>query len=134
MTISIEGLQKAQRANLQMIAALRPTGSLGRALKYASLAAHRHAVAVTPYEHGALRASERVEANTPYRWRIFIDPGAIAPRRDERPAVYGARLHQQGLIPGKRPGTIRAFFQYTVKRYGDQIGAAALREIRNGLP
>jgi len=129
---SIEGLQKAQRANLQMLAALKPSGALGRAVRDATLAAHRYAVPSTPHDYGALRAAERTEVKG-VEGRDFIDPAAVAPRSQERPAVYGYRLHQQGRIPGVRSGW-RDFFRYTVDTYGDKIVRAGGGQVRAALP
>jgi len=130
--LSIKGLQEAQQANLQMIRAMRPSGALGRAIQYAGLATHRHAVPSTPHDYGALRAAHRVE-NKPLQARIYIDPGARAPRRNQRPAVYGAILHGQGMIPGLRSG-VRAFYAYAVKTYGKKVADGAIREFKKGLP
>lgn len=132
LDLSIKGLQKAQQANLQMIRAMKPSGALGRAIQYAGLAMHRHVIPSTPHEYGALRAAHRVE-NKPLQARIYIDPGARAPRSKERPAVYGARLHGHGLIPGLTSG-IRAFYAYSVQTYGGKVAQGAIREFKRGLP
>ena len=132
MGLSIKGLQEAQRAMLQVVMAMRPGGALGRAIQYAGLTMHRHVVPSTPHEYGALRAAHRVE-NKPLQARIYIDPGATAPRRKERPAVYGPRLHSHGMIPGLRSG-IRAFYQYSVERYGAKVAKGAIREFKRELP
>lgn len=130
--LSIKGLQEAQQANLQMIAAMKPSGALGRAVQYAALAAHRHAVPSTPHEYGALRAAHRVKV-TGLRARIYIDPGATAPRRKVKPSVYGVYLHGHGMRPGLRSG-VRAFYQYTVETHGAKIGEGAIRIVKAGLP
>ena len=115
-----------------MIRAMRPGDALGRAIRYAGLAMHRHVIPSTPHEYGALRAAHRVE-NKPLQARIYIDPGARAPRRKERPAVYGARLHGHGMIPGLKSG-IRAFYQYSVQTYGAKVAKGAIREFKRELP
>lgn len=130
--MSIRGIQKVQQANLQMIRAMKPSGALGRAIQYAGLAMHRHVVPSTPHEYGALRAAHQVE-NKPLQARIYIDPGARAPRRNARPAVYGARLHGHGMIPGLRSG-IRAFYAYSVQTYGAKVAKGAIREFKRELP
>lgn len=132
MELSIKGIQEAQQANLKMIAAMQPSGALGRAVRYAALAAHRHAVPSTPHDYGALRAAHRVKV-TGKTARIYIDPGATAPRRKARPAVYGAHLHGHGMRPGLRSG-VRAFYAYTVQTYGAKIAEGAIRVVRAGLP
>lgn len=130
--LSIKGLQKAQQANLQMIRAMRPSGALGRAIQYAGLTMHRHVVPSTPHQYGALRAAHRVE-NKPLQARIYIDPGARAPRSSERPSVYGAILHGHGMIPGLKSG-IRAFYAYSVQTYGAKVAKGAIREFKRELP
>lgn len=132
MELSIKGLQEAQRANLQMVRAMRPSGALGRAIQYAGLAMHRHVIPSTPHEYGALRAAHRVE-NKPLQARIYIDPGARAPRSKQRPSVYGAILHGHGMIPGLRSG-IRAFYAYSIETYGAKVAKGAIREFKKALP
>jgi len=130
--LSIKGLQEAQRANLQMIRAMKPSGALGRAIQYAGLAMHRHVVPSTPHQYGALRAAHTIE-NKPLQARIYINPGARAPRSKQRPAAYGAILHGHGMIPGLRSG-IRAFYAYSVQTYGDKVAKGAIREFKRALP
>ena len=132
MELSIKGLQEAQQGNLQMVRAMRPGGALGRAIQYAGLAMHRHVVPSTPHRYGALRAAHRVE-NRPLHARIYIDPGARAPRSKQRPAVYGTALHSHGMIPGLQSG-IRAFYAYSVQTYGAKVADGAIREFRKALP
>jgi hypothetical protein len=124
--LTIRGIQEAQRANLRIINAMKPSGGLGRAIQYALGALHRRAVYNTPWDTGSLRASHRIEWNGGYRGRIYIDPGATNPRSSQRPAEYGPRLHAQGKIPGIRGG-VRAFYTYTVEAFGEQIARDAIR-------
>lgn len=132
MRLTIEGLQELQQLNAKIIAALQPSGALGRAIQYATTQVHRRAIYNTPWDTGGLRASHRmtVEAS---RGEVFIDPGAVNPRQhNKRPAEYGVYLHAQGMIPGLRGG-IRAFYQYTVERDGPAIIKEAERMIIKGL-
>ena len=130
--LSIRGSQKIQQANLQMIRAMKSGGALGRAIRYAGLAMHRHVIPSTPHEYGALRAAHRIEYKS-LQARIYIDPSATAPRRKERPAVYGAILHGHGMIPGLKSG-VRAFYAYSVQTYGAKVAKGAIREFKKGLP
>ena len=133
LRLTIEGIQQAQRANQQAIAAIKPSGAFGRAIKYATTQAHRYAIYNTPWDTGGLRASHRMKLQG-LRGEVYIDPAAVNPRqRNARPAEYGARLHQQGMRPGVRGG-IRAFYQYTVEHDGSTIGEEAIRMIVRGLP
>lgn len=133
LSVSIRGLQEAQRANAQAIAALQPSGPFGRAIVYGTTQTHRHAIYNTPWESGGLRAAHRMDARG-LRGRVYIDPSAINPRQgNRRPAEYGAYLHAQGMRPGLRGG-IRAFYAYTVKHDGPRIAQDAIRVIQRGLP
>ena len=125
VNMTITGLQEAQRANLQAVAALRPQGAFGRAVIYATTAGQRYAVGITHVDTGALRASHRVEV-TGLRGRIYIDPSSVNPRSGERPVVYGVEEHARG-------GS-HAFYQRVVDEEGRRIGERALQELRRGLP
>lgn len=92
--LTITGLQEAQRANLHNIQAMRPTGALGRAIRWGGTEAHRYAVFVTHVDTGALRASHRIKVETA-RAEVYIDPNAINPR-GQRPADYGVVEHERG--------------------------------------
>ena len=125
MRLTIEGIQGAQQANLRAIAALRPSGALGQAIRGASLAAHRYAVAVTHVDTGALRASHRVHLRG-LEGVISIDPAAVNPRSRKRPAEYGVYEHARG-------GS-HAFYERTVAEAGPRIASQALALLRRGLP
>jgi len=131
--ITIEGLQKAQRANAQAIAAVKPSGGLGKAIQYGTTQAHRWAVYYTPWDTGGLRAAHRMEFSGA-RGKIYIDPGARNPRqRGAAPSEYGFYLHQQGLIPGLRGG-VRAFYAQTVEAKGQTILEGMGKVILGELP
>lgn len=148
--LSIQGIQEAQAANLQVIAALQPSGALGAAVKYATLAAHRYSVAVTHVGKyrvpkrilksgkrsrattrwvggGALRASHRAEISG-LTGRIFIDPSSINPRRPQ-----GARPAEYGIYEHKRSGQ-HAFYARVESEYGDKIVAQARGIIYRAMP
>ena len=59
--ITIEGLQKAQAASLQLIAALQPTGGVHKATKEMTIRAFRWVVTMTHVKTGTLKASRRME-------------------------------------------------------------------------
>src|SRR5512145_1695553 len=92
MMTGIKGLQEAQAANKRQIAATRPSGTLGRAVLYATTKLHRYAVAITHvwvYKGGGLRASQRMKLEQGgLRGRIYIDPSAVNPR-GQKPSIYG---------------------------------------------
>jgi len=125
VSLTITGIQEAQRANLEAVAALRPSGAFGRAVIYAATAAHRYAVAITHVDTGALRASHRIEVQG-LRGRIYIDPGSANPRSGQKPVVYGPYEHARG-------GS-HAFYQRVVDEKGGEIGNRAMQMIVGGLP
>jgi hypothetical protein len=130
---SIQGIQKLQRANQRMIAALKPDGALGRMAQVMTAETHRRAVANTPWDTGGLRASHRMMVQGA-RGEVYIDPSVSNPRQGgKKPAEYGEHLHNQGMRPGIRGGT-RAFYQYTVEREGEQIANQAMKDFVKALP
>jgi hypothetical protein len=129
--ITIEGLQQAQQANQRMMAAMRPSGSLGRGIVYATTQLHRRSVYNTPWDTGGLRAAHRMRVGG-LRGMVFIG-GGMNPRQGSAPSEYGPHLHAQGKRPGLRGG-IRAFYAYTVDTDGPQIGRDALAIVKKGLP
>lgn len=123
---TITGIQEAQAALLQAAAAVRPSGALGKATRYAVLAAHRFAVANTVVDTGSWRASHRPEV-AGATGRIFVDPSAVNPESGGRPAEYGPELE---LTRGGR----YAIYQKTVNEAGPQILAQAGKIIEDALP
>jgi hypothetical protein len=119
---SVQGLQEIQKANMRHIAAMKPSGGLGRAVMYTTTSAHRHTVSITHvwrYMGGGLRASHRMQVSG-LRGEIYIDPDAVNPR-GQRPAIYGPAEHARG-------GS-HAFYARTENEYGlrsAQTGAAGL--------
>jgi hypothetical protein len=130
--ITIEGLQAAQQANEKMIAAMRPSGALGRGIVYATTQMHRSSVYNTPWDTGGLRAAHRMKVDG-LRGMVFIGSGANPAQGGAAPSEYGPILHAQGMRPGLRGG-IRAFYAYTVETDGPKVARDALGIIKGGLP
>ena len=114
-------------ANLQRIAAMKPTGALGKAVKYGTIRLHRYAVAIThvwKYLGGGLRASHRMAVEGASA-KIYIDPSSVNPR-GQKPSVYGPYEHARG-------GT-HAFYARTVKEEGPEtakrMGVMILKEVK----
>lgn len=127
LCMTIEGIQRVQAANNQMIAAMKPSGAFGRAIQYATTAAHRYAVAITHVDTGALRASHRMQLEMgSLRGTIYIDPSSRNPRTGQRPSVYGIFEHARG-------GS-HAFYRRVVDEKGRDIAEEAARILRSGLP
>ncbi len=124
MAVRIEGIRKAQQAMLKAAAAGKPDGALGAAVKEASIAAHRYAVAKTHVDTGALRASQSIRV-AKGRGEIYLNPSA---RRSDgkRPAEYGVYEHRRG-------GT-HAFYERVMREDGRALVSAADRAFRRYLP
>ena len=124
MPARIQGLQEAQRDNLRMIRALRPSGGLAHGVRYAATDLHRYAVIKTHVDTGSLRASHMISFSENYSGaeaEISIDEGAKNPRTGQRTAEYGPVEHA-------RAGT-HAFYEITVEERGDramEIGMTAI--------
>ena len=124
INLTITGLQEAQAKNVRQIAALKPTGALGRAVQYGTVEAQRYAVINThvgKYKSGktgswvgggTLRASHRMQVDG-VRGRVYIDPSATNPRTGQRAAEYGPYEHDRG-------GT-HAFYQLVIDEQGGAI-------------
>jgi len=108
-----------------MIAALKPAGGLGRAVKAATLELHRYAATITHVDTGALRGSHRMRLDGA-RGEIFLDPSAQNPRSGVRTAEYGPEEHDRGGG--------HAFYERTVIERSDRAGQAAIDAIKEALP
>lgn len=140
MTFDISGIQEAQQANQQAIAAARPSGAMGRAVQGATIEAQRYAISITHIGRyrrggryvggGALRSSHRVGFDPSFggsaRGTIFIDPSSVNPVTRQRPAVYGKFEHRRGFPHN--------FYERTVNERGARIAQEALQEIQRALP
>lgn len=133
--VTIQGLQEAQAANQQMLAAVSENGARGRAVRGATLDAQRYAISITHVGRywrgrrwiggGTLRASHRVQAQGG-RGMVYIDPDAVNPLTHQQPSVYGIYEHRRGYPHN--------FYERTIDERGDRIAADALNEIRSALP
>lgn len=122
---TIAGIQQAQRTNLRALAAVRPSGVLGRAVVYALSKLHRYAVSITHVVTGALKASHRTqyrESRNKALGMIYIDPAAVRPGGG-RPVIYGPLEEARG-------GS-HAFYARTTRERGDYVlGEVSARVIR----
>lgn len=109
--ITIKGIQEAQQRNQRQIAALKPSGAFGEAIREATVELQRFAIGLTHVDTGALKSSHRMEVQSLYG-RIFIDPDAVNPH-GERPARYGPVEHERGGD--------HAFYERTVAEHGRQV-------------
>lgn len=87
---TIEGLQAAQDRNIRWVAALKPSGPLGKQVKDVTVRAHRYLVSITHIDTGAYKASQRMDYNRDaITGKLYVDPTARNPRTGARPAEYG---------------------------------------------
>lgn len=94
----IAAIQRAQRRNLRLVAALRMGTMMGEAVRRAAIVTHRNAVIRTHVITGALRASHRIyirRRGGMVKAIITPDPAAVRPGGG-RPAVYGLYEHRRG--------------------------------------
>lgn len=97
VNLSITGIQEAQDDNVRMIAALEPSGALGESLRFVVVGMHRHAVAITHVDTGALKASHRMGIELANLFgEIYIDPASVNPRSKVKPEEYGVYEHNRG--------------------------------------
>ena len=124
VSLTITGLQEAQALNNRMIAALKPSGALGQAVREVTAAAQRWAIALTHVDTGSLRASHRMEVGG-LRGRIYIDPGAVNPRSGRHTALYGPYEHARG-------GS-HAFYGRVVDEHGQELANQGVQLTMRGL-
>lgn len=125
MDMTIKGLQQAQQGNLKAIAAMKPSGAFGNAIRTGTVAAHRYAVAQTHVDTGALKASHRMVI-AGLEGTVFIDQGARNPRSRVLTSQYGPIEHARG---GEH-----AFYEIVEKRYGTKIAIQAGVMLIAGMP
>ena len=117
--MSIAGQQELQAALLRAIAALQPSGAMGEAVRYVTLALHRYAVTITPVDTGSQRAAQTPEVNlSALTGRLFYDPEAINPKGG-KPSRYGPE--NEALRGGRY-----AVYQKTVDEAADEAVKQAL--------
>lgn len=127
--VTIEGIQRLQRDNLKTIAALRPGGALGRAVKIATMAVHRYAVRITHVDTGALRGSHQMAFRESRRGA----EGLVDINRATRNPVHGIPPREYGPIEHAR-GASHAFYERTYYEAGPEIVARAGSTLKRSLP
>ncbi|HSN78206.1 MAG TPA: hypothetical protein VL334_24305 [Anaerolineae bacterium] len=111
VTLTIKGIQEAQQRNQRQIAALRPAGAFGAAVREATVQLQRYSIALTHVDTGALKSSHTMEVKALWG-RIFISPSAVNPHGG-LPARYGPFEHARGGD--------HAFYDRAVAEYGQQV-------------
>ena len=119
---TIEGLQRAQAANLKVMQQLMPSGFFGRMTYEVTTQVHRYAVAYTHVDIGALRASHRMIVRG-LEGQVYIDPNATNPQTGAKTSIYGEVEHDRG-------GS-HAFYQQVLDEKSQTIIATALRGAEN---
>ena len=125
MDLTIRGIQQAQAANNKIIAAVKPSGALGRAIQYGTTRVHRYAVGVSHVDTGAMRASHRMQLST-MEGRVYLDRSSRNPRSRQMVYVYGFWEHMRGGG--------HAFYERTVREAGPQILRDMAGMVQRGLP
>lgn len=145
--LSIEGIQETQSRNVRRIAALKPTGEAGKAVKDAIIQLHRYAVSITHVGRyaqtrsgrytwakppkvarggGALRASHRTRIKpTDLSGDVHINKSAVNPLTGSKPSKYGVYENARG---GEH-----AFYDRTVDEIGDQVAKQAGNRIKQAV-
>ena len=125
--LSLTGIQEAQERNLRRIAALKPEGAAGEAVRDALIALQRYAVQVTHVGKyvggGALKNSHRIEVNGA-EGKVYIDPSSVSPRRGASKAMPV----EYGVYENARGGE-HAFYDRTVNEAGPAVSARAKQKI-----
>ena len=125
--LTIRGIQELQRANAQMINALKPSGARGRAVQYGLTEGQRYAQAITHVDTGALKASHRMKYNAgPPSGEIYIDPTTRNPVTNAMPSIYGVYEHGHG-------GT-HAFYERVERERGKVISDGMIGVITGAFP
>lgn len=124
--LSIEGIQEAQADNLKHVAALKPRGALGEALKAVTIAAHRAEATRIHVDTGSAKASRIVKLYLDeLRGEVTSNPNAVNPRSGNRPINYLVYEFARGGshdAPGR-----------TVREAGAQLVKLAEKIILRGL-
>lgn len=127
MKMDIKGIQQAQTAAIRALAAVQPSGGLGRAIRWATAAAHRFAVQNTVVDTGSWRASQTPQMVDETHGRVFINPDSVNPKSRSKPSVYGPILEA-------RKGGRYAVYQRTYQEAGPDIVRQAGKMIESELP
>lgn len=122
---TIEGIQEAQDLNNRVMAQLKPSGGLGRAVKWATMAAHRYLVSIAHVDTGAMRSAQRQEMETGLQGRIFTDTRA--------PGAHGTPPSEYVIYENARGGT-HALYDRTVDEAGPRIADQAVDAAAKELP
>jgi len=109
--VTIKGVQEAQQRNQRQIAALRPAGPFGAAVREATVQLQRYSIGLTHVDTGALKGSHTMEVKGLWG-RVFLSHSAVNPHGG-RPARYGPFEHARGGD--------HAFYDRAVAEYGQQV-------------
>ena len=123
----IQGLQTLQHQFNRMLAGTKPHGASEQAIIAVTAKFHRYAILHTPFDTTSLRNSQRqVVDRAQVLGKVYIDPTARNSRTGMLTSEYGQYLHNRGMIPGRKRGTVQAFYPYTIKRYARRLSEIAI--------
>jgi hypothetical protein len=138
--MQVRGIQKIQRANMQLLETANPRGGLGVAVKEATQMLQRYATVITHRVTGTLAASHLADfgsggvfttfTNIPVKsraiGRIYINPNVRNPISGEKPSIYGIVEHEKG-------GS-HAFYKRTYEERGPAALVRANQILQSRLP
>lgn len=137
--LTITGIQKLQKANAQMINALKPRGARGRAIQYGLTEGQRKAQEITHVGRylvggvyvggGSLKASHRMQmqyGGGTVSGTIYIDRTTRNPVTNAMPYIYGVYEHGRG-------GTHR-FYERVIEERGKAINDGMIKILVGDFP
>ena len=126
LKLSIQGVQRAQYAALQVVRAVKPEGALGRAVKFLATGTHMRLVTLTHVDTGTLRASELIRMDNLLHYTVYNNPAARNPRSRAYAASYAS-------IEEARGGS-HAAWQQTYEYAAASLAPRALAMVIGELP
>lgn len=112
-SVHLEGFDKAQAAMLRAIAAVQPTGALGKAVKEALLMAQAYAAEITHEDTGTLARSHLIQYAGAASGFVYPSPYNINPKSHKPPSYYA--IYEESRGGG------HAFYARTVDERGQEI-------------
>lgn len=97
--LSIRGIQEAQQNNIRRIAAVKPSGKLGKAIHEITITAFRFLVQITHVDTGSYKGSQRMDYKVEggdAGGKLFVDPSTVNPRSSVKPVEYSVYEERRG--------------------------------------
>ncbi|MBA2702695.1 MAG: hypothetical protein H0U60_02470 [Blastocatellia bacterium] len=94
LSVKLKNLDKAQRKNLKVIAALRPEGALGKMAQYGAVQAYNYMHGIVHVDTGLLKMSLFIDRKNASTYAVRVRENVSYKKK--RPAVYGAYENARG--------------------------------------